>query len=382
VDGAPFDNRVDLGGRVNTGSLFASDVLAIGDAWHMTVSGRYDRTNLDNVDRLTPAGIAGSLTGAHVYGRLNPAAGVTFSPSRALNLYAGYSEGSRAPTSIELGCADPTQPCKLPNALAGDPPLHQVVTRTFEAGIRGGNKAVTWNAGLFRGDNHDDILFVASTETGFGYFKNFGETRRQGVEIGVHAHAARLSGGMGYTWLDATFQSREIVDGTGNSTNDLAVAGRKGFEGSIAIQPGDHIPLVPRHLFKAFADYQATTHLSIDLDLLAASGVYARGNENNLSEPDGTYYLGPGSTSPYAVINLGVRCRLTRFVEILGQVNNLFDAHYATGAQLGPTAFTSTGTYAARPLPAIAGDFPVPQATFLAPGAPTTLWVALRWELK
>ena len=59
--------------------------------------------------------------------RFNPAAGVTYNARQGVNLYAGYSEGSRAPTSIELGCADPNQPCKLPNAMAGDPPLDQVV---------------------------------------------------------------------------------------------------------------------------------------------------------------------------------------------------------------------------------------------------------------
>ena len=82
----------------------------------------------------------------------------------------------------------------------------------------------------------DDILFVASTQTGFGYFKNFGSTRRQGVELGHRRPATgRLSGGAGYTWLDATFESAETLDGTGNSTNDAAVTGGKGLEGTIAI---------------------------------------------------------------------------------------------------------------------------------------------------
>jgi hypothetical protein len=35
-------------------------------------------------------------------------------------LYASFGEGSRAPSSIELGCADPVNPCKLPNAMTGD----------------------------------------------------------------------------------------------------------------------------------------------------------------------------------------------------------------------------------------------------------------------
>jgi outer membrane receptor protein involved in Fe transport len=380
VDGVPYDNRVNLDGRVNTGSVFASDVVSIGTAWAVTLSGRYNRTSVSNTDGLTPAGGAGSLTGDHSFDRFNPAVGVTFSPTRTVNLYAGYSEGSRAPTSIELGCADPTQPCKLPNALAGDPPLNQVVTRTWEAGVRGTQGSVTWNAGVFHADNRDDLLFVASTQTGFGYFKNFGSTRRQGLELGLNAHQGRFSGGVGYTLLDATFQSAETVDGTGNSTNDSALQGAKGLEGTIEIQPGDRIPLIPRQMFKAFADLQITSKLSADIDLIAASGVYARGNENNLSQPDGGIYLGPGTTPAYGIVNLGAHYQVTKWIQLLAQINNLFDRHYFTASQLQPTGFNAAGTFIARPFPAIAGEFPLQQAAFYAPGAPTTYWVGTRFK--
>jgi outer membrane receptor protein involved in Fe transport len=378
VDGEPYDNRVQLDGHANTGSFFASDVLPIGAMWHVTLSARFNRTRISNLDRLNPGGGEGSLDGDHVFSRLNPAVGVTFSPSRAINLYAGYSEGSRAPTSIELGCADPGHPCKLPNALAGDPPLTQVVTRTFEAGVRGTQGLVTWNAGFFHAGNRDDLLFVASEQTGFGYFKNFGSTRRQGIELGLSTHKGRVTSGVGYTWLDATFQSSETVDGTGNSTNEAAAAGGKGLEGTIDIEPGDRIPLIPRQTFKAFADIQITSKLSADLDLIAASGVFARGNENNLSQPDGIYYLGVGTTPAYGILNLGARYQLSKWCQVLVQINNVFDKHYYTASQLQGTGFTSTGNYIARPLPAIGGAFPVVQAAFYAPGAPTTYWVGTR----
>src|SRR6202008_5046629 len=100
---------------------------------------------------ITPGGLTGSLAGANTFRRFNPAAGITFDLPRGINAYVGYGEGSRAATSIELGCADSEQPCKLPNAMAGDPPLDQVVTRTFEGGLRGGRR-VAWGIGMFRGD--------------------------------------------------------------------------------------------------------------------------------------------------------------------------------------------------------------------------------------
>ena len=186
VDGVPFDTRVDLNGKINTGSIYVTDTLSAGlaGALNLVLSGRYNRTAIDNTDRIRRAAGPGSLTGKHVFERFNPAVGVTFQAAESINLFAAYSEGSRAPAAIELGCADPGQPCKLPNAMAGDPPLRQVVTRTFEAGARGRLRSnLRWNAGWFRAGNRNDILFVSSEQTGFGYFKNFGKTLRQGFEL-------------------------------------------------------------------------------------------------------------------------------------------------------------------------------------------------------
>src|SRR6185436_12944772 len=155
-----------------------------------------------------------------------------------------YSEASRSATSVELGCADPDEPCKLPNALAGDPALKQVVTRTWETGVRSRpGSSVNWSASYFRADNHNDILFVTSPQTGFGYFRNFGKTRRQGIETEANkTFVEQVTLGGGYTFLAATYGSAETVNGTGNSSNDAG----KGLEGTIDIKPGDRIPLAPR----------------------------------------------------------------------------------------------------------------------------------------
>ena len=346
-------------------------------AWNFTLSGRYNRTTIENQDRIQPGGGPGSLDSHNVFGRFNPAAGVTYNPSPLMNAYFGYNEGSRAPTSIELGCADPNQPCKLPNALAGDPPLNQVVTRTFEAGVRGAfERSVNWSVGWFRAANHDDILFVASNQTGFGYFKNFGETRRQGLEVDLNTRIRRLTIGGGYTFLDATYQSPETVNGTGNSTDGSG----KGLDGTIQIQPGARIPLIPQHMLKAYLDLQATSKLSADLGLVAVSSSYARGNENNLHQPDGVYYLGPGQSPGYAVLNAGAHYQVRPRLQLFIEVNNLTGRRYYTAAQLGPTAFTATGTFVAQPFAPVDGAYPVEHATFYAPGAPRIAWGGIRFS--
>jgi len=381
-NGTPVDTRVNLHGLPQTWSLYATDTLSIGNSWSFNVSGRFNRTKTDNRDRVNPGGGPGSLDGQYVFNRFNPAAGLTFSPNRLVNVYASYSESSRAPTSIELGCGDPNNLCNLPNALAGDPPLKQVDTRTFETGVRSGAEEgrVTWSAGWFRASNHNDLLFVTSNQTGNGYFRNFGQTLRQGVEAHLSNRFDRLTLGGNYTFLRATYQSAETLNGSSNSTNDSALEGSPGVDGIIQIRSGNRIPLAPQHMFKAFADVQITRKFSADIDVVAVSSSYARGNENNQSRADGIYYLGPGTSPGYGVVNLGTRYQMQKRLQIFGEINNLFDHHYYTAAQLGPTGFTDQGAFIARPFPAVNGNFPVVHATFYAPGAPFGAWIGISFR--
>ncbi|MBS1831967.1 MAG: TonB-dependent receptor, partial [Acidobacteria bacterium] len=281
-------------------------------------------------------------------------------------------EGSRGRTSMELGCAGPTRGCRLREAMAADPPLNQVLTRTLEGGIRGGTSASrwSWTAGWFRSANRDDILFVASPQTGYGYFRNFGKTLRQGAQFDAKVRLSRLLTGIGYTLLDATFRSPEFVNGESNSSAD---------DGTIHIDSGARLPLTPRHLGKFYADILLTRRLTVDLGFQAASSSIARGNENNRHRADGVYYLGDGRSPGYGVASLGARFQLARWVEWFGQINNLFDKKYFTAAQLGPFGFNpATQAFVARPFPQQNGEFPIRHSTFYAPGMPRMLWTGLK----
>jgi outer membrane receptor protein involved in Fe transport len=379
-DGVPVDTRVNLQGLIDTFSLYAMDTINLGKSLTLTLSGRYNRTSIDNIDRLPPATVAGtrgSLNGQYVFARLNPAIGLAYSPTRFAGLYVSYSEASRSPTAIELGCADPTAPCNLPNALVSDPPLKQVVTRTVEAGVRGTLESnLRWNVGWFRGVNYNDILFVASEQTGFGYFTNFGRTRRQGAEANLSDRIGKFTLGGNYTFLAATYQSAQTIDGGSNSTND----GGAGMDGDIAVEPGDRIPQVPRNILKAFAEYQPAGKISVDLDFEAVGRSYARGNENNRDQPDGIYYLGQGYSPGYGVVNLGAHYQVRKWVRLSVQIDNLLNHRYYTAAQLGPSPFDNAGNFVAQPFPAVSGNYPIRTTTFLAPGAPIGVWGGIRFK--
>ena len=234
---------------------------------------------------------------------------------------------------------------------------------------------------VFRSDNKDDLLFVADNPSGFGYFKNFGKTRRQGIELGAGMQLARgLTAGANYTFLDATFQSSEVIDGSSNSSNDSAAAGFPGVDGTITIQPGDRIPLVPRQTLKLFADLALSDAWLVGFDVVAVDSSIARGNENGQHQPDGVFYLGPGRNPGYGLLNLRTEYNPTKGIKLFAQINNLLDHKYSTAAQLGATGFNSAGNFEARPFPADAnGDFPLRHATFYAPGAPRTFSVGMKY---
>lgn len=366
-----FDARVRLKGRVTTWSLFGSDTLSLNEQWHVTASGRFNDTRLKNTDQLYPYNNAttqgelrGTLDGNHRFSRFNPALGVSFTPNPLVSAYAGYAESSRAPTSVELGCADPEFGCRLPNSMAGDPPLKQVVSHTWEMGVRGLlNGRWNWNLGTFLGDNTDDILFVANNAS-TGYFKNFGRTRRQGVEAGVQGRDGAWTLGMNLTWMKATYQTREVVGSEYHSGADA--------DNGIVVNPGDRIPQIPSQILKAQVAYDFGSQWRVGLDMQAVSGSPVRGNEDNRHHADGITTFGSGRNPGYAVFNFSGRYQVTKDVTVRLGVSNLFDRHYATAGQLGARAFAANGTYTD------AGGI---GTTFYSPGAPRTVWATLRWSM-
>ena len=111
--------------------------------------------------------------------------------------------------------------------------------------------------------------------------------------------------GSNYTFLNATYQSPQTIDGGSNSTNDSALAGQPGIDDNIHIVPGDFIPQVPRNIFKLYGQYRPSSKLTAELNILAVGSSFARGNENNLDQPDGVFYNGPGKSAGYGVASIG-----------------------------------------------------------------------------
>jgi iron complex outermembrane recepter protein len=292
---------------------YVTDTLDLTSRLSLTGGGRFNVAMIKLKDELGDA-----LTGDHQFQRFNPVVGATFKVLPNVTIYGGYSEANRAPTPLELSCADPQRPCLIDTFLIGDPPLKQVVAHTYEAGIRGkadfrayGYGQAAWSLGVFHTQSDDDIINVASPLPNHGFFQNAGTTLRQGIEANVTYQQARWSTYANYSYVDATFQSVLLLSSPFNPAADPAT-------GNILVTPGDHIPAVPRHRFKAGAEYSVTDAWKIGVDLNVVGSQYLMGDQSNQNPQVPTYW----------VVNLNSSYKLNKNLEVYGLVRNLFNRHY------------------------------------------------------
>ena len=300
--------------------LYASDTLDVTPALSLTLAGRLNVAQIDLHDQTGNA-----LSGNHSYARFNPAAGLTYKITPGTSLYGGYSESNRTPTPAELSCASAASPCSLTNFFVADPSLKQVVAHTYEAGLRGRftvaeTARVSWNAGVFRTDSDDDILFTSSDVQGRGFFQNVGATRRQGVEAGVSLRQGSLLAFADYAYTDATFRSGFSL---GSQDNPFADA-----NGQVQVRPGNRLPGIPQHRVKFGLQYDLTPDWTVGTTGIASSGRVLQGDGSNRNP----------TTGSYVVLNLNTSYRVTKAVELFGLVQNLTNEKYATFGGFSPVA--------------------------------------------
>ena len=336
--------------------VFLTDTLSLAERWTLTLSGRYNLARIGIEDR---SGTAPELNGNHRFSRFNPAIGLNYNPVPNLTTYVSYNEGMRAPTPIELTCADPAAPCKLPNNFLSDPPLKKVVSRTIEAGARGKfGETTTWSAAAYRTQLSDDIQFISSQGAGSnsGYFQNVGDTRRQGIELGATTKFGALSLTARYSFIDATYQSPFRENSPVNSSADAT--------GAIAVRPGNAIAGIPRQNLKFRADVDVSERWSVGSNILYSGSAHARGDENNADVR--------GKVPGYTVVNLDSRYKATKEVELFARVNNLFDRTYANFGLLGHNNFANPQRNF-DPANGLAEQF-------RGYGAPRGIWIGVRYS--
>jgi outer membrane receptor protein involved in Fe transport len=341
------DAFTDLDAEVTNRSIYVASNIDLTKRAVLSLSGRYNQTDVTLRDQLGTA-----LTGDHEFKRFNPAVGLTMALAGGVGAYASYAESNRAPSPVELTCADPDDPCRLPNAFLADPPLADVVAKTIEAGIRGktASEAMQWQAGVYRTANEDDILFIsAGALTNEGFFDNVGRTRREGIELMARGRASNgFEWFANYAYLRAQFREDLTLP---SPNNPLAV------DGEITVNAADRLPLLPSHTVKLGGSWAATDSLTLSANVLFASGASIRGDEgNDLDELDA-----------YEVVNLRGEYRVNDRLTVFFSIENLLDEQYETFGLLGEGD-------------EVLGDgFDDPR--FLSPAAPRAAWLGVRARL-
>ncbi|WP_031432673.1 TonB-dependent receptor [Methylomarinum vadi] len=352
--------RVRLNTTTENYSFYFSDTFSLTDDFDVTFAGRYNHTSID-MRNMRSRFLDGEdkLSGHHNFERFNPSVGYTWRMLDNVTMYGSYSESSRVPTPMELSCADPEDPCRLPNSFLADPPLDQVVAKSWETGFRGnlnelmGEGRLSWNVGFFHTTNHDDIIFRRDGDSlSEGYFSNVGQTLRYGVESGFSVGLPQLFSEIddwhfstNYTYLNARYLDGFTIQNP--LDNDEAARVRR----------GDRIPGLPEHLYKATLGVTLWQRWSLAIDTQYSGEQYFRGDEANLTDPLGGYWL----------FNARTEVKVTDYLTVFGKIDNIFDRDYKTFGVYGEADEV------------LGDDFDNPR--FVSPGAPRAGWVGVRITL-
>jgi iron complex outermembrane recepter protein len=339
-----------LTGTTTYYGVFALDTFNITPQFAATAGARLNIANINTQD--ASGGFDSELNGANNFDRINPVVGLTYQIMPWISAYGGYSEANRAPTPLELDCANPLRPCLLENSLVSDPPLQQVVSHTIEAGLRGssnnvfGDGRIDWKAGYFHTLNTNDIVSEASTITGQGFFANVPATLRQGVEASLEYRKGDLTAYINYSFTDATYRFTGELASPHNPFADA--------NGDVLVTPGDQIPGIPRNLLKFGAEYSFTPQFKAGTDVLIVGSQYLIGDNSNLNPQLPLYWT----------VSIHASYQLTDNIQIFGRVNNLFNNRNASFG-----TFFDTGTDAQ-----IANGLPLTNPRTLTPLQPISLY--------
>ncbi len=352
------ESKVRLNTITETYGFYFSDSFSVTDALTINFAGRYNHTSISLENQYVNDG-EDKLSGHHNFDRFNPSAGFTYKVVDNLGLYGSYSESSRVPTPMELSCADEDDPCKLPNAFLADPPLDQVVAKTWEAGFRGsfneliGKGNFNWNAGFFHTTSHDDIIFNRGGDSiSEGYFSNVGQTRRYGVETGFNADIPHVFSDIdewhfsaNYTYLNARFLDSFTIQNP--LDNDEAAM----------VERGDRIPGLAENMFKASLGVDFWQRWSLSIDAQYSGDQFFRGDEANLTDRLGGYWI----------FNARTELKINEHLAFFGRIDNIFDRDYKTFGVYGEADEV------------LGEEFD--NGRFVSPGMPRAGWLGIRLTL-
>lgn len=294
LQGIRGDRVLDQNEQVDAMGLYAQHRVRLAPDWTLRLGVRFDEVQLDVDDRFLADG---DDSGRRTWRETSPGAGLVWSATGAVSIYANVGTAFQTPTTTEL--ANPEDP----GAGGGfNRALDPQTAHSYELGLRGAvGTGLRYEASVFRARIDDAITSFEVPEfsgSGRDFFRNAGRSTRSGLELAASGRLGehwRLRGG--YTYSDFEYDRFITPDG------DFS---------------GNRLPGVPRHYAFGALDWRGPAGLYAGGDLRAASEVIAD-NANTAASPD------------YVVVDVHVGRNFSAGrldLDLSAGVGNLFDERY------------------------------------------------------
>ena len=269
--------------------LFGQLDWTFAPQWRALAGLRVSKVRFSVDDRFNPP--VASTSGSVEYNNTSPVAGLVWSVSDTVNVYANIGEGFETPTLAESAY----RPDGLPGPNFALKPSRSLQS---EIGMKMRRGRHAFDAALFDSRSRDEI--VSRSSGGRATFQNAGRVQRRGIEASWKADWKTASTRVAYTLLDAEFKT-----GYANPAG--------------TIPAGNRLPGAPKHSLFADVEVKPADAVTMALEMRAESKVYVN---------DANAEAAPG----YAVFNAraGYKFKMGGAkMYLYGRIDNLLDRNYA-----------------------------------------------------
>lgn len=203
LNGQRGDLDLDQNEDVQSLGLFLSQAYALHEDLELSAALRYDEVRFDVRDHFLADG---DDSGDIRFSEWSPMAGLGWSPNAAVTVYANVSKAFETPTTTEFD---------NPTGGGFNTGLESQTAWNFEIGLKGerrlAGRLLRYELAAFHIEIDDALVpFEPATSPGREFYRNAGESERQGIEAALSADlGAGWHVGLNYTWSDFRYRAFE-----------------------------------------------------------------------------------------------------------------------------------------------------------------------------
>ena len=294
------------------------------EALRLTAGLRYDHLSYRLDNRIDAPAVRDAASGAWygqvadtsvTYTQLSPKLGATWAFDPTLSGWVGYSSGFRAPSESQLfrPAVATSERAAIQQARLSAR-LDPIEADQVEIGLRGRQQTLTWELVAYRLDKRNDLVSQRDLASNVSTTVNAGQTRHQGVELGLgwaFAPTWRIDGALSYA-------SHRYIDWVTASAD----------------YSGRDMESAPRFLGSVRLAWQPIRRGFFELEWTRVGAYWLEASNS------ATY----GRYEGHDLFNLRAEWPITRQLALFGRIMNLTDTRWADSASVSSnTAVYSPG---------------------------------------